>query len=128
MTNSLTLLLLSQLSVATMLASPQPVANKRVPSRDQKLVAEIHSKSSQFTEDIVEIRSQNSGNLLVRFSMTSSSGSNGRYVLKAEWSSDSMFFVFSTFSSGAHSSWNFKTFVYSVALNRVFPWMNWSGR
>ena len=48
------------------------------------------------------------------FPMTSKAGANGRNVLKAKWTSDSRFFVFSTFSSAGHSSWNFKTFVYSV--------------
>jgi hypothetical protein len=50
--------------------------------------------------------------------MTSGSEWNGRYVLKSEWTTDSKFFLFSTFSSGAHSSWNFQTFVYSVDANK----------
>src|SRR5207249_10981362 len=50
--------------------------------------------------------------------LTSDSEWNGRYVLKSEWSPDSRFFVFSTFSSGGHSGWNFRTFVYSVDANK----------
>jgi hypothetical protein len=111
-------MLVSQLAIATVSASPQPLENKHIPSPNQKLVAEIRSITAQFTEDTVEIRSRESGNLLLRYPMTSASGSTGRYVLKAEWSPDSAFFVFSSFSAGAHSSWNYRTFVYSLALNR----------
>jgi hypothetical protein len=77
------------------------------------LIAEILSGKLQFTEDTVKIISKKSGSR-GEFSMTSKTGANGRYVLKGEWSPDSKFFVFSTFSSEAHSSWNFRTFVYSV--------------
>ena len=80
-------------------------------------MAQIVSKKAEFTEDTVAIVSSESGSQ-VEFSMTSESEWNGRYVLKSEWSADSKFFVFSTFSSGAHSSWNFQTFVYSVDANK----------
>ena len=86
-------------------------------SPDDKFMAQIVSKKAEFTEDTVAIVSKESGSR-VEFAMTSGSEWNGRYVLKSEWSADSKFFVFSTFSSGAHSSWNFQTFVYSVDENK----------
>ena len=80
-------------------------------------MAQIVSRGAEFTEDTVSIVSRESG-LRVEFPNTSESKWNGRYVLKSEWSIDSKFFVFSTFSSGAHSSWNFQTFVYCVDANK----------
>jgi hypothetical protein len=87
--------------------------NRSKASPDGRFIAEISSEEAQFTEDTVTIISRGSG-FRAQFPMTSKSGANGRYVLKADWTPDSRFFVFSTFSSGAHSSWNFKTFVYSI--------------
>lgn len=80
-------------------------------------LAQIVSKKTEFTEDTVAIVSRDSGSR-IEFPMTSGSEWNGRYVLKSEWTPDSKFFVFSTLSSGAHSSWNFQTFVYSVDANK----------
>jgi hypothetical protein len=80
-------------------------------------MAQIVSKRAEFTEDTVTITSRELGSR-AEFPMTSRGGGNGRYVLKSEWTPDSKFFVFSTFSAGAHSSWNFETFVYSVDANK----------
>jgi len=91
--------------------------HRSIASPDTKFTAEIIAKDTQFTEDTVAIVSKPSG-LRTEFPMTSATGSNGRNVLKAEWSPDSKFFVFSTFSSAGHSSWNFQTFVYSVDTNK----------
>jgi WD40 repeat protein len=91
--------------------------HRSVASPDGKFTAEISSKEAQFTEDTVTIVSKESG-ARAEFPMTSKTGANGRNVLKAEWSPDSKFFVFSTFSSGGHSSWDFQTFVYSTDANK----------
>ncbi len=40
-------------------------------------------------------------------------GANGYYVVRARWSPDSQFFVFSMSSSGGHSPWSFPTWVFS---------------
>jgi hypothetical protein len=40
-------------------------------------------------------------------------GANGYYVVRAKWSPDSQFFVFSVSSSGGHSPWSFPTWVFS---------------
>jgi hypothetical protein len=86
-------------------------------SPDGRFMAQILSKKAEFTEDTVTIISRESGSR-AEFPMTSETGANGRNVLKSEWSADSKFFVFSTFSSGLHSSWHFQTFVYSVDANK----------
>ncbi len=44
-------------------------------------------------------------------------GANGYYVLNAEWSPDSQFFVYSMVSSGGHSPWSFPIMVYSRKKN-----------
>lgn len=105
------------LLVSLSLPGPLEIEKKELPSPDGRLVAEILSRMAEFTEDTVKIISRESGSY-AEFAMTSKSGANGRNVLKGEWSPDSKFFVFSTFSSGGHSGWNFRTFVYSVDANK----------
>ena len=91
--------------------------NRSIASPDGNFTVEIRSKEAQFTEDTVKITSRASG-FRAEFPMTATSGANGRNILKSEWSPDSKFFVFSTFSSSGHSSWNFQTFVYSTDANK----------
>ena len=102
----------------TLLESPRPYENARITSPDRTFTALINTKIGNFTEDKVQFISRKSG-VRSAFDMTSEGGSNGRYILKAKWTPDSRFFVFSTFSASAHSSWNFKTYIYSVDANRV---------
>src|SRR6266566_131788 len=111
-------LLLSWYSLVSLAVAASVESEKReIASPDGTLVAEILSRMAQFTEDTVKIVSRESGSH-AEFSMTSENGANGRNVLKAQWSPDSKFFAFSTFSSGGHSGWNFRTFVYSVDANK----------
>jgi len=99
------------------LSAPVETGKQEIASPDGKFMAQIVSKEAEFTEDGVTVISRESGSQ-AEFAMTSQGGGNGRYVLKSEWSSDSKFLVFSTFSAGGHSGWNFKTFVYSVDANK----------
>jgi len=104
------------LAAAGIGASPETTTTNNA-SPDGRFMAQIVSKKAEFTEDTVAIVSRETSSR-TEFSMTSDSEWNGRYVLKSEWSPDSRFFVFSTFSSGGHSGWNFRTFVYSVDANK----------
>jgi hypothetical protein len=99
------------------LSAPLETEKKEIASPDGRFMAQIISNKAEFTEDTVAIVSTKLSSR-IEFPMTSGSEWNGRYVLKSEWSADSKFFVFSTFSSSAHSSWNFQTFVYSVDANK----------
>ena len=99
------------------ISDPADSRTTRTPSPDGSFVAVISSTEEKSPENRVTIVSKEKGSQ-AEFPMTSQGGGDGRYVLKSEWSSDSKFFVFSTFSAGAHSSWNFKTFVYSVDANK----------
>jgi hypothetical protein len=104
------------LLISLSLSAPVETEKKELASPDGRLVAEILSRMADFTEDTVKIITKESGSY-AEFPMTSPTGANGRNVLKGEWSPDSKFFVFSTFSSGGHSGWNFRTFVYAVDAN-----------
>ena len=53
------------------------------------------------------------GTLLTSKDYASPRGTNGYYVVRAQWSPDSHFFVFSMSSSGGHSPWSFPTWVFS---------------
>jgi hypothetical protein len=99
------------------LSAPVETEKKEIASPDGKFMAQILSKRAEFTEDTVTVTSRESGSQ-AEFPMTSQGGGNGRYVLESEWSGDSKSFVFSTFSAGGHSGWNFKTVVYSVDTNK----------
>ena len=115
-TSLLCTLLCCSFAAAGPSTSPETTTTNNA-SPNGEFMAQIVSKKAEFTEDTVAIVSRESGSR-VEFPMTSGSVWNGRYVLKSEWTPDSKFFLFSTFSSGAHSSWNFQTFVYSVDANK----------
>lgn len=46
-------------------------------------------------------------------------GSNGHYVVRAMWSPDSQFFVFSMASSGGHSPWSSPIWLFSREKERI---------
>jgi hypothetical protein len=57
------------------------------------------------------------GKTLTSKDYSSPRGANGYYVVRAAWSPDSQFFVYSTSSSGGHSPWQFPTWVYGRQKN-----------
>jgi hypothetical protein len=57
------------------------------------------------------------GDTLMSKDYSSPRGFNGYYVLNAQWSPDSKFFVYSMSSSGGHSPWQFPMAVYSREKN-----------
>ena len=59
----------------------------------------------------------NGAKLLTSKDYSSPRGTNGYYVVRAAWSPDSQFFVYSMSSSGGHSPWSFPTWVYSRQKN-----------
>jgi hypothetical protein len=56
---------------------------------------------------------------------TSKDANSGYGLVRAQWTPKSDYFVFSTFSSGGHSSWHFPTFVYSVRDDICVPLDNY---
>ena len=69
-------------------------------------------------ESLVEMRDARSG-LLLRKSFASEDGEHGYGVVRAEWTADSRFFIFSLESSGGHQPWHAPTFVYRRADRRL---------
>jgi len=93
------------------------------PSPDQTLRAVIFPVGLDLhaTPDIesrVVIRA-NDAKLLTSKDYSSPRGANGYYVVRARWSPDSQFFVYSMSSSGGHSPWSFPTWVYSRQKNLI---------
>jgi hypothetical protein len=75
-------------------------------------------------ESRVVIRGPNA-KLLASKDYSSPRGANGYYVVRAQWSPDSQFFVYSMSSSGGHSPWSFPIWVFSrernafISLNEI---------
>ena len=88
-------------------------------SANRELLAKLDSARDRqdLPEDTVEFFCK--GQRRLRFSLRSDSVWHGRYVARGGWTPDSKFFVFATFSSGAHSVWNVMTFAYSAEANSV---------
>ena len=59
------------------------------------------------------------GDTLTSQDYSSPRGTNGYYVVNAQWSPDSQFFVYSMSSSGGHSPWSFPTMVYGHKRNFI---------
>ena len=106
-----------------LLSTPRPegscltVRPQVYPSPDKALRAvvfpvgmELHATPDM--ESRVVIRA-NEAKLLTSKDYSSPRGANGYYVVRAKWSPDSQFFVYSMSSSGGHSPWSFPTWVYS---------------
>jgi hypothetical protein len=74
--------------------------------------ADISLDATPDMESRVVIRTSN-GDTLASKDYSSQRGFNGYYVLNAQWSPDSKFFVYSMSSSGGHSPWQFPMAVYS---------------
>jgi hypothetical protein len=77
---------------------------------------DLHATSD--IESRVVIRG-NDAKLLTSKDYSSPRGANGYYVVRAKWSPDSQFFVYSMSSSGGHSPWSFPTWVYSRQKNLI---------
>ena len=75
----------------------------RYPSPDQSWIAVI--KTVNLAESQLSIRTP-SGELLFRKSYASDDGEHGFGVIKAQWTPDSQYFVYSLGSSGGHQPWH----------------------
>lgn len=95
---------------------------RAIPSPDGKLIARIlpiqktKEGPPEFKIEVIDA----GGKLAAREDFTSKTGNQGLSIDKAEWSPDSQFFVFSTFSSGGHMAWQFPTFFFARRDNRIY--------
>ena len=89
-------------------------------SPDGRLVATIiptgKGKSLRDYECRIEIR-QKRGRSLLKHDFSSSDGEHGYGIVRAEWTPDSQFFVFSVESSGGHQPWHYPTLFYDRQRN-----------
>ena len=69
----------------------------------------------------------NEAKLLTSKDYSSPRGTEGYYVVRAVWSPDSQFFVYSMSSSGGHSPWSFPTWVYSRQNNLIYSFTDLIG-
>ena len=87
---------------------------KSIKSPDGKLTARILSiqktkeGSPEFIIEVIDA----AGKLTAKEDFTSKEGVQGLSIDKAEWSPDSQFFIFSTFSSGGHMAWQYPSFFF----------------
>ena len=70
-------------------------------------------------ESRVEVRAKD-GHVIATRDYASPRGANGYYVVKAKWTRDSQFFVYSLSSSGGHSPWSFPMAVFSRDKDAIF--------
>ncbi len=80
--------------------------------------ASISLDTTPDMESRVVFRSS-AGSTLTSMDHSSPRGMDGYYVVRAKWSPDSQFFVYSLSSSGGHSPWSFPMMVYSRKANRI---------
>ena len=111
------------LAFAVLLGLAQSKPLQDIISPDGKFVAkvlEIGKSASGVKESIVEITNRK-GLILAHKDYTSDDGEHGLTVDTAAWTPDGGFFIFTTFSSGGHMAWQFPTFFFSVADQKVYP-------
>ena len=88
-------------------------------ARLRAVVSPVRLNPRGFHEHRVLILST-AGRRVAAESMGSADGEHGRGVLRAAWTPDSRFFVFSTASSGGHSSWHCATYAFVRSRRRIF--------
>jgi len=82
------------------------------------LPADISLDTTPDMESRVVIR-KSSGSTVTSRDHSSPRGMNGYYVVRAKWSPDSQFFVYSLTSSGGHSPWSFPIMVFDRKSSRI---------
>src|SRR5215813_11175538 len=112
------------LSVVVLLSSLRLAeAQTKVHSAPDKslraIILPVGKKGYEGTESRIEIRSS-SGKTLRWKSFASYDGEHGMGVNHAEWTPNSLFFVFNVDSSGGHQPWHCATYFYSRSENRFY--------
>jgi hypothetical protein len=74
--------------------------------------------SPESTESTVYVRDFAAEQIASR-SFSSGDGEHGLFLESCKWTLDSKYFIFTTTSSGGHSPWHFRTFVYDRKSNEI---------
>ena len=94
---------------------------KMVKSPDGKFTAIItHSqKASEGPSEFIIKIIDSGGKVTTKKDFTSEDGCHGLSIDKAEWTPDSQFFVFSTYSSGGHQAWQTPTLFFDRRDSKI---------
>jgi hypothetical protein len=101
------------------LAEAQTTAHSSPDKSLRAIIIPVGQKGHAGTEDRFEIRSA-SGKTLRWKSFVSYDGEHGMGLNHAEWTANSLFFVFNVDSSGGHQPWRRYTYFYSRSENRFY--------
>ena len=100
--------------------SINPLQTENFTSPDGTMTAIVRSTKGleAAKESRVEVRSKQ-GRTLVSRSYMSEDGEHGQGVIKAAWTPDSQFFVYSLESSGGHQAWHTRVHFFSRPRNEI---------
>jgi hypothetical protein len=108
------------------LAEAQTAVHSSPDKSLRAIILPVGKKGYEGTESRIEIRSA-SGKTLRWKSFASYDGEHGMGVNHAEWTPNSLFFVFNVDSSGGHQPWCHATYFYSRSENRFYSLDNYIG-
>ena len=108
------------------LAGAQTTAHSSPDKSLRAIIIPVGKKGYEATESRIEIRSS-SGKTLRWKSFASYDAEHGMGVNHAEWTPNSLFFVFNVGSSGGHQPWHSATYFYSRSENRFYSLDNYIG-
>jgi len=89
------------------------------PDKKTRVLIQNFNEKGKVLESKIQFVSTG-GMVLRRKSFTSNDGEHGYGIIRAEWTRDSKFFVFSMISSGGHQPWHCPISVYSTTDNKLF--------
>lgn len=97
------------------------LAADRLVSPDKSLIAIIEpflKTKEKAAENIVSIVTSD-GTMLAKMDFRSPDKEHGYVIDKIQWTADSHFLVFSTYSSGGHQSWHAPTFFFARSDDKI---------
>jgi hypothetical protein len=109
------------------LAEAQTTAHSSPDKSLRAIILPVGKKGYEGTESRIEIRSASGKKTLRWKSFASYDGEHGMGVNHAEWTANSLFFVFNADSSGGHQPWRHATYFYSRSQNRFYSLDNYIG-
>ena len=97
------------------------LAADRLVSPDKSLIAIIEpfqKTKAKIAENVISIVKGDS-TVLAKMDFRSPDKEHGYVIDKIQWTADSNFLVFSTYSSGGHQSWHAPTFFFARSDNKI---------
>ncbi len=88
-------------------------------SPNNQLMARVMSHVTT-EESVLDIMTLANGSIISHQDYTSADGEHGLLIEQAAWTPDSQFFIFTTTSSGGHSSWQSPSYFYRVKDRKLY--------